>query len=155
MVIKTKKSERNVRVFVFIVSILWLKVQRVWGEEVGQGSVDPVLSVFIRFSNYQSKQFLLQTILEEALIFIVVVQVLDFQEGFYMLTLLSYRISYFSQCLKVVSATFLVVCFLSLNESSCQTRENAFYFASKALFIFEKIKFQYFRFSNFMTSSNA
>ena len=31
--------------------------------------------------------------------------------------------------------------FLSLNKSICQTRKNAFYFTSKALFILEKIKF--------------
>ena len=30
--------------------------------------------------------------------------------------------------LKAVSATFLLVCFLSLNESICQTRKNVFYF---------------------------
>ena len=29
--------------------------------------------------------------------------------------------------LKVVSATFLLVCLLSLNKSSCQFRKNAFY----------------------------
>ena len=34
----------------------------------------------------------------------------------------------FQLALKVVSATFLLVCFLSLNESTCQTRKNAFYF---------------------------
>ena len=43
--------------------------------------------------------------------------------------------------LKVVSAIFVLVYFLSLNESTCHTRKNAFYFTSKALFIFEKIKF--------------
>ena len=43
--------------------------------------------------------------------------------------------------LKVVSATFLLVCVLSLNESTCQTRKNVFYFTSKALFILKKIKF--------------
>ena len=57
--------------------------------------------------------------------------------------------------LKVVSATFLPVCFLSLNESSCQTRKNVFYFTSKAFFVLEKIKFYISTFSNFMTSSNA
>ena len=57
--------------------------------------------------------------------------------------------------LKVVSATFLPVYFLSLNEISCQTRKNTFCFTSKALFVHQKIKFWYFRFSNFMTSSNA
>ena len=43
--------------------------------------------------------------------------------------------------LKVVSATFVLVYFLSLNESTCQTRKNVFYFTSKALFVLEKIKF--------------
>ena len=43
--------------------------------------------------------------------------------------------------LKVVSATFLPVCFLSLNESTCETRKNVFYFTSKALFVLKKIKF--------------
>ena len=43
--------------------------------------------------------------------------------------------------LKVVSATFLLRCFLSLNESTCQTRKKFFYFTSKALFVLEKIKF--------------
>ena len=42
--------------------------------------------------------------------------------------------------LKVVYATFVLVCFLSLNESTFQTRKNI-YFTSKALFILEKIKF--------------
>ena len=44
-------------------------------------------------------------------------------------------------CLKVVSTTFLLVCFLSLKEGTWETRKNAFYFTSKALFILEKIKF--------------
>ena len=43
--------------------------------------------------------------------------------------------------LKVVSATFSLVWFLSQNERTCQTRKNAFYFTSKPLFILEKIKF--------------
>ena len=43
--------------------------------------------------------------------------------------------------LKFVSATFSLVCFLSLNEITCQTRKNVFYFTSKALFVLEKIKF--------------
>ena len=45
--------------------------------------------------------------------------------------------------------------FLSLNESTCQTRKNVFYFTSKVLFVLEKIKFWNSAFSNFMTSSNA
>ena len=43
--------------------------------------------------------------------------------------------------LKVVSTTFLLVCFLSLNKNTCQSRKNVFYFTSKALFVHEKIKF--------------
>ena len=43
--------------------------------------------------------------------------------------------------LKVVSATFLLVCFLSLNETTYQTKKDVFYFTSKALFVLEKIKF--------------
>ena len=43
--------------------------------------------------------------------------------------------------LKVVYATFVLVCFLSLNESTFQTRKNVFYLTSKALFVLKKIKF--------------
>ena len=45
------------------------------------------------------------------------------------------------QPLKFVSATNLLVCFLSLKESTCETRKNVFYFTSKGLFFLEKIKF--------------
>ena len=34
--------------------------------------------------------------------------------------------------LKVVSAAFLLVCFVCLKESTFETRKNAFYFTSKA-----------------------
>ena len=47
----------------------------------------------------------------------------------------------FNMSLKVLSATFLLVCFLDLNKSTCQTREKVFYFTSKTLFVLEKIKF--------------
>ena len=57
----------------------------------------------------------------------------------------------FKGCVRYIFARL----FLGLNESPCQTRENVFYFTSKALFVLEKIKFQNFRFSNFMTSSNV
>ena len=40
-------------------------------------------------------------------------------------------------CVHSIFASF----FLSLNESTCQTRKNVFYFTSKALFVLEKIKF--------------
>ena len=43
--------------------------------------------------------------------------------------------------LKVVSTTFLLVCFLCLKESNCQTTKNVFYFTLKALFVMEKTKF--------------
>ena len=43
--------------------------------------------------------------------------------------------------LKVVSATFLLVCFLCLKDSTCETRKIVFYFTSKALFVLEIIKF--------------
>ena len=43
--------------------------------------------------------------------------------------------------LKVVSTTFLLVCFVCLKESTCETRKNVFYFTLKALFILEIIKF--------------
>ena len=36
-------------------------------------------------------------------------------------------------CLKVVSATFLQVCFLCRKQSTCETNKNVFYFTSKAL----------------------
>ena len=42
--------------------------------------------------------------------------------------------------LKVVTATFLLVYFVC-KESTCETRENVFYFTSKALFILEIIEF--------------
>ena len=45
------------------------------------------------------------------------------------------------RCLKVVSTTFLLVHFLSLNESTCQSRKNVFYFTSKAGFVFVKVRF--------------
>ena len=40
---------------------------------------------------------------------------------------------------KVVSATFLLVCFICLKENTCKTRKNAFYFTSKALPVLEII----------------
>ena len=51
------------------------------------------------------------------------------------------RLSEISPSLKVVSATFLLVCFVCLTESTCETRKNAFYFTLKALLVLEIIKF--------------
>ena len=42
--------------------------------------------------------------------------------------------------LNVIPVTFLLLYFLSLKESTCNTRKNVFYFTSKALFVLEKIK---------------
>ena len=42
--------------------------------------------------------------------------------------------------LRAVSATFFLLCFLILKESTCETRKNVFYFTSKALSDLEKIK---------------
>ena len=47
----------------------------------------------------------------------------------------------YSEILKVVSATFLLVYFVSLTEGTCETKKNVFYFTLKALFILEIIKF--------------
>ena len=43
--------------------------------------------------------------------------------------------------LMVVSTTFLLVCFLCLKGSTCETRKNVFYFTLKAFFVPEIIKF--------------
>ena len=43
--------------------------------------------------------------------------------------------------LEVGSATFLQACFVCLKESTCETRESAFYFTSKDLLILEIINF--------------
>ena len=43
----------------------------------------------------------------------------------------------FSRYLKVVSATFLLVCFVYLRENTFETMRNAFYFTSKALLVLE------------------
>ena len=49
--------------------------------------------------------------------------------------------NYFAEIIKVVSATILLICFVSLKENNYETRKNVFYFTSKALFVLEKIKF--------------
>ena len=43
--------------------------------------------------------------------------------------------------LKVVFATFLLVCSVSLKASTCETRKNVFYFTLKYFFVLEWIKF--------------
>ena len=46
---------------------------------------------------------------------------------------------------KVVPATFLLVCFVCLKESTCETRKNAFYFTSEALLVLEILTFYIFK----------
>ena len=54
--------------------------------------------------------------------------------------------------LKVVSTTFLLVCFSGLKESTCETWKNVFYFTSKTLFVLEKMFFSCFMLRQMMTS---
>ena len=61
-------------------------------------------------------------------------QTFYFFKVFYIIRLLKSVIS-----LKVVSATFLIFCFVCLKESTCETRKNVFYLTSKALFVLEII----------------
>ena len=54
-----------------------------------------------------------------------------------------------SKVLKVVSATFVLVCFLVLNRSTCQTRKNVSLFHFKNSFIFREnqiLEFYIFKF---------
>ena len=57
-------------------------------------------------------------------------------------------------CLKVVSATILLVCFVNLTHHWLK-KGKCFYFFLKALFVLEIIKFKPFRYSNVMMSSNV
>ena len=50
---------------------------------------------------------------------------------------------------------FCYFVFLGLKDSNCTTRRNVFCFTSKPFFVLEKIEVQNFKYSNFMTSSNA
>ena len=45
------------------------------------------------------------------------------------------------QTLKVLSAIFLLACFVTLKESTCEAKKTVFYFTSKALFALEINKF--------------
>ena len=56
-------------------------------------------------------------------------------------SLLTYIFVASVEVLKVVSATFLLVCIKRLKESACETRKNVFYFTSNTLFVLEIIKF--------------
>ena len=47
----------------------------------------------------------------------------------------------YSSVLKTASTTFLLVCFTSLKESTCEIWKNVFYFTSKALFVSRKSNF--------------
>ena len=47
----------------------------------------------------------------------------------------------FIRTLKVAFATFLLVSFVCLKESTCATRKNALYFTLKSLYVLRIIKF--------------
>ena len=49
--------------------------------------------------------------------------------------------------LKVVSATFLLICLVCLKKSACETKKYVFYFTSKAFFVLEIIKILSFQVS--------
>ena len=57
--------------------------------------------------------------------------------------------------LKVVSTTFLLVSYVCLKESTCETRAIDFYFILEAVFVLKIMKFQIFRYSKVMTSPEA
>ena len=61
-----------------------------------------------------------------------------------------------NQCLKVVSATFLLVCFLlCLNESTCETKKNVLFFLQK-LFSWENqiLEFYIFKYHDVIKCSS-
>ena len=54
--------------------------------------------------------------------------------------LVSFFFQFHHFSLKVVPAMFLLVCFVCLKESTCETRRMFFYFTLKASFVLEIIK---------------
>ena len=56
-------------------------------------------------------------------------------------------------CVRYIFFTSLF--FLSLKEITYETRKNVFYFTSRALFVFEKIKVDNIKYSSFMMSPNS
>ena len=54
---------------------------------------------------------------------------------------LAEKVLLFRFSLKVVSATFLLFCFICLKERTYETRKNVSYFTLKALYVLEIIKF--------------
>ena len=72
---------------------------------------------------------------------------------YFLLVIKSYVLKFLSICMSWFSVSFfqnmfkgcvryiLLVCFLGLKESTCDTRKNVFYFTSEALIVVEKIKF--------------
>ena len=59
--------------------------------------------------------------------------------GYFWISFLDFMVK--GNSLKVVSATFLLVCFLCLEENTFEIRKENFYFTSKALFVLEIIRF--------------
>ena len=64
----------------------------------------------------------------------------DTKAPFKVVNIRTSKLSIKAMVLKVVSATFLLVCFVCLKTITCKTRKNGFYFTLKALFIYELIK---------------
>ena len=56
--------------------------------------------------------------------------------------------------LKVESASFLLVCIVSLKESTCAMRKNVFHFTSKTLFVLQVLNFQIFKCHDVIKSLN-
>ena len=93
------------------------------------------------FRSSRSTAYLLTVVLIELLGFLTGLGLLELWHLIYPRLLTEFGMLAFFTNLKVVSATFVLVCFLSVNESTCQTRKKKFYFTSKALFVLKKIKF--------------
>ena len=75
---------------------------------------------------------------------------------FWINSLVNYKIFYEKYIfLKIVSATFWLVCFVYLKESNLETRKNVFFFLPQKLFLF--LRYSNFNFSDIdvMMSSNA
>ena len=95
-----------------------------------------------------------QLFLIESLGLLTGLQLLELKHLTYPRLLTGFSMMVFFTNSKFASAIFSLVCFLSLNKSTCQARKNVFHFTSKALFDLEKTKSQNSTFLNFMTSSN-
>ena len=65
------------------------------------------------------------------------------------------KVSCILYILKVLCATFLIVCFVCLKESFFEMKKMFFIFTLETFFVLEIIRFCLFRYSNVMASINA